>query len=69
MRADMLRGVPLYNSSGERFFETLQPAQASTVICLQFNRISMFNSTLEKMEHLSRKNLEQILASLGNNFS
>ena len=69
MRADVLRGVPLYNSSGERFFETLQPAQASTVICLQFNRISMFNSALEKMEHLSRKNLEQILASLGNNFS
>ena len=56
MRANMLRGVPLYNSSGERFFETLQPAQVSTVICLQFNRISMFNSALEKMEHLSRKN-------------
>ena len=69
MRANMLRGVPLYNSSGERFFETLQPAQASTVICLQFNRISMFNSTLQKMEHLSRKNLEQILASLGKIFS
>ena len=57
----MLRGVPLYNFSGERFFETLQPAQVIRVICLQFNKISMLNSALEKMEHLSRKNLEQVL--------
>ena len=64
----MLRGVPLYNFSGELFFETLQPAQVRRVICLQFNKISMLNSALEKMEHLSRKNLEQIMASLEKNF-
>ena len=71
MRANALRGVPLYNFSGERFFETLYRAQVRTVICLQFNRISMLNTNPNpnpKMEHLSRKNLEQILASLGKNF-
>ena len=52
----MLRGVPLYNFSGERVLETLQPVQVRRVICLQFNDIhvhaSMFNSALEKLEHM-----------------
>ena len=49
----MLRGVPLYNFSGERILETCQPGQVR-VICLQFNdiHISMFNSALEKLEHM-----------------
>ena len=50
----MLRGVPLYNFSGERVLETLQPVQVRSVICLQFNDISMFNSALEKLEHLQK---------------
>ena len=48
----MLRGVPLYNFSGERVLETLQPVQVRRVICLQLNDISMFNSALEKLEHM-----------------
>ena len=54
MHANMLRGVPLYNFSGERFLETLQPVQVRAVICLQFNDISMFNSALEKLEHMRK---------------
>ena len=50
----MLRGVPLYNFSGERVLETLQPVQVRRVICLQFNDISIFNSALEKLEHLQK---------------
>ena len=50
----MLKGVPLYNFSGERVLETLQPVQVRRVICLQCNDMSMFNSALEKMEHLQK---------------
>ena len=42
----------LYNFSGERVFETLQPVQVRRVICLQFNDISMTYSALEKVNHM-----------------
>ena len=51
----MLKGVPLYNFSGE---ETLQPLQVRGGLCLQFNDIMMFNSSLDKLEHL-RKHVMQ----------
>ena len=50
----MLKGVPLYNLSGERVLETLQPVQVRKVICLQVNDISMFNSALEKVKHMRK---------------
>ena len=39
---------------GIAFLETFQPVQVRSVICLQCNDMSMFNSALEKMEHLQK---------------
>ena len=61
----MLRGVLLYNFSGERLLESLQPLQVRRVICLQFNDIRMFSSVLEKLQHLRKHATQDFGTNLG----
>ena len=41
----------------ESLFRNVHPVQVRRVICLQFNDISMFNSALEKLEHLQKQHI------------